>query len=343
MRSLMQITAFVIIGLVIAHILRFAADRFDPPENFWRYERLGVRNVAADDRMDTTEVIGIGNSHAGAFDFSEMNTNGVSIIRAGGDVKEMQMSISHWIPRAPRVTTVLHTISPYALHVDNGTMAPNRDNRIIFYTNNPIWRPIAGDVENFVLGKVQIVFPHLQIIRSDAWETPVRSLVSQSLSDQPPPVDDPVGDVLNRPTGRRDECLSLSHDELETLSIARVASHRTLIDLSDVSRVAEQFDVLVETSRVLKSRGIRLVFVTPPYHDTFNSEFERVMPEIVSEVHMLMHRLVDEESVEYYDYSDDLRWTDDDSAFADSDHLNACGAESFSRALASELQLGVSR
>ena len=103
----------------------------------------------------------------------------------------------------------------------------------------------------------------------------------------------------------------------------RVALHESTFD----PRVVEpNFAILVETTRKLHERGIRVIFVKPPVAPTYhpspgtNALFERYQAKLIQETH-----------ADYVDMSD--RVATGQEFFRNSDHLQGEGIEQFSRML----------
>jgi hypothetical protein len=92
-------------------------------------------------------------------------------------------------------------------------------------------------------------------------------------------------------------------------------------------------DLARELIRLCGPRGIEVVLVTPPAHECYRRELDtaalvrtRAATESIRREFLLRH----------LDYFIDTRF--DETDFLDSDHLNAHGAEKFSRILASDLE-----
>lgn len=335
-KSQLRVLLFVVTGCLIGHGVAAAADRLDPPKNFWRFERQGLRALSKSEVLEEVQALGVGNSHAAALDLSRLDMPGRSIVRAGGDILETSRSIQHWAPKMPKLRTVYFAASYFLLGVDNGASAVDRQNRIMYYAINPTLRPLRDDLANFALGKAQIAFPHVQIVRGDAWQTPLMSAVasdrwrSRATRAADPDGSDPAADAAAEP------CRGMGRRALVDQATARVVEYETRVRARRPGLSQDLYDELARLAGVLSERQIRLVFVTPPYFQHYNLEFGRRMPDVLSEFRSAMRRLVAEHAVEYRDFGADQRWSLDERNFSDSDHLNECGIRSFLGSLVSE-------
>ena len=329
MRRALNLLGFVVIGLAIASALQHAVDWLDPPETEWRMERANIKEVSADGAWEGMQLLVVGNSHARTIKLSEIDKSGRPIVRAGGDVREAQMTIRHWIPRATDVDTVMYAASYYSFQADNGLSDDGRSNRIMYYAINPATPPQMNDWKNYALGNIQKAFPHVQIVRWDAWETPLRAIPVR------------VGDAFRHVDGEdpayvehSEACSDMPPSLPEEVAVHRAVDEafRSREQGSDVVDALSQ--TLVETAEFLGARNVRFVAVTPPFHWKYTDAYRREFPGGIEAFRERMRGIASTTGMEYFDYSEDERWSLHDQMFSDGDHLNPCGGRSFSRALA---------
>jgi len=327
MHRLFTISSFLLIGWVIAQGLRIAADRLDPPRHWWANERKNVRAARRSEVWDGVEILAVGNSHAGAFDFPSMGRRGKTMNRAGGDIHEMRAIGEYWLGQAEDVELLFVAVSYYVLHADNGLdgiPVENRSNRIAFYANQPIWWPVAGDRRLLALGKLQRVFPHQQVVRWDAWEAPSRAVIAR--------LRDFAGETEQSSTeGQNTGASSMSIEEISRMRSARDAE---IIRRRGIAQVPDLVAELAAIGAFTSHRSIRLVLITPPYHRTYNLFFDQELPGEAARHRQRLSKLARTVGAEFYDFSNDPRWSTRDEWFTDSDHLSDRGRASFSRELA---------
>jgi len=78
--------------------------------------------------------------------------------------------------------------------------------------------------------------------------------------------------------------------------------------------------------RLCREHGVRPILVTVPFRWEYNGEFDE---KYCAQFYALVDRICEDESVEYYDYSHDERFTHSAEYFRNSDHLSPKGAVVF--------------
>jgi len=138
---------------------------------------------------------------------------------------------------------------------------------------------------------------------------------------------DPSGGWTNRvdnPAGEKP--LSLS----ESAQVA-LKRHRTLMK---TQHVQENAVILEDIIHEMKVRGIKLVLVTTPVTRYYGDGMDAVQYQQMQDI---LKRLSSDYGVNYFNYSLDSRFSDED--FYDSDHLNLQGAQKFSLLLKTDVIL----
>ena len=95
----------------------------------------------------------------------------------------------------------------------------------------------------------------------------------------------------------------------------------------------EAIETLYKIIEVLKEREARIILITTPFTREYNDCVRKGDPDFFREFHAVIDEIVKKTGVEYYDYSDDERYTNDHSIFVDADHLNENGARKFTNDL----------
>jgi hypothetical protein len=118
---------------------------------------------------------------------------------------------------------------------------------------------------------------------------------------------------------------------LDTAS-GKVAAQRHLKAMRETTLGSNQ-ELVRELIRICRARGVEVVLFTPPAHDCYRRELDAAA---LARMHAATASLRSELGVRHLDYFVDRRF--DDADFLDGDHLNAHGAEKFSRLLAADLE-----
>lgn len=95
--------------------------------------------------------------------------------------------------------------------------------------------------------------------------------------------------------------------------------------------------IIVELKSFLeRNNEMRIILIITPYYQTYWDHI-RLEKDVVQLVHTVISKIVKEYSIEFIDYSDDLRFSTNPSYFIDSDHLNSLGAKFFTEILINDL------
>jgi hypothetical protein len=112
----------------------------------------------------------------------------------------------------------------------------------------------------------------------------------------------------------------------------KVAARRHVKSMRETTLPMNQ-DLARELIGLCRAREIEVVLVTPPAHECYRRELDAAALERTRGATDSIRR---EFRLRHLDFFIDARFDDDD--YLDGDHLNAYGAEKFSRILASELE-----
>ena len=149
-------------------------------------------------------------------------------------------------------------------------------------------------------------------------------------------------DFMKRFVMRDDQllnCDSLGYMELKSSSKKNNWKKKGLPDEIDLtkskdSKLTDQLYKDYETlAKVTKDNGVRLVLLSTPMYRTYRDMMSKeLMQEMSSHIHALQEKYP---HVEYYDYSSDDRFGDND--FQDASHLTEVGARKFSKIVKEEI------
>lgn len=114
---------------------------------------------------------------------------------------------------------------------------------------------------------------------------------------------------------------------------AEAAYKRHVTDYNGIVN-QEEIDALYNIVQLCKDKNIRPVLVTTPY---LNEYTELASESFLEGFYDLINRVQIETGVEYYDYSNDARFSNAYGLFMNSDHLNMEGAKKFVSVLKDEI------
>jgi hypothetical protein len=259
--------------------------------------------------------VAFGSSHGFSILLEEAGLDGVNLSHGGQDALEMA-HLARIVKRAaPRLRTVLFTISYFSFSLDNATDEERSGRRLEMYATFPSLDFIPGDGSTWLKG---VLAP---IVTRDHWQSmlvpgaPARDIY-------PPGIDS----ERNR---RRDSVVS-SERVLAAHAKKRCESYIRLMRDSESRHPRlhqDAFAALRDVSLELETAGVRTVLVTPPYFPTYDACFD---PKRKERARRLAKRIADETGAEYFDASTEAELTARE-LFSNSDHVNLAGKTAFSR------------
>ena len=198
------------------------------------------------------------------------------------------------------------------------------------YSVIPSWDFIEGDLSEFVLGKIQIIFPINRLLQEDHWKRVIQSIFDKNLRT----ANTNRGEDGQELFEKYRTCEYKEFDELVTFTKeVGIPEHTNGQKLSleiNPNLPADSYATAVRIIQKLQARNIRVVFYTPPYFETYNELYDK---ETIATMKAYMARLQQTHDVEYYDFSNDPQFVRNNRLFYDDDHLNRCGAKIFSAKL----------
>jgi hypothetical protein len=198
------------------------------------------------------------------------------------------------------------------------------------YTVIPNWHYIKGDIKNFVVGRGKWVFPIEGILRQDNWQGVFYSIINGS--------DNSDNEITAQIDG---DCTYKSSTELVKTSEERVNETIQFAEEIKSSRPKIYQDTYLrieEIIRYLQQRNVRIILFTPPYYEAYSRYYLKNDPEAIDIFRTNTGRLQSSYGVEYYDYSLDGRFVQNNQLFFDGDHLNPCGRRIFTKLLLDDMQ-----
>jgi hypothetical protein len=307
---------FVAILLVLAGVASEVSRAYPHGDGVTRHLH---RIQAAYERADSIEILVLGNSHATyGIDTGLLPGKAHVLGLHWNDVFEVQHQVRVLLPRMPRLHTAIISLSYFSFHWDNaaGDVDYYLSSRRMFYAEQRLGPWIPGDFPNYVAGKTY------WLARPDNWQN-----VAEGLRDG----DGPDPEEMFLQTGEDLEQDSERRAARFMRSSAVMLERRN--DLVDAA-----YDAVLETTRMLEDRGVRVILVTPPLYRSYELRVEE--SPIPAEMRALARRLVDEHGLVWIDgMRSDLSASPE--FFMDADHLNDIGRARFTGWMMEEAGLGM--
>jgi hypothetical protein len=318
------------VGLgILLNALGYMANRVAPLSVY--YERAEQDYINLIQHKDNIQAISLGNSHSEAIDFAVLDVEGQTLARAGADLFEVERYTAAIVDSLPTLRTVFITLSYYSFSRDNATLDNMKILRIELYTMLPIWRPIAKDGGNVVLGKLHEISRLMNVARPDHWHDIIYSETGfNTLFD-----DVPEFDVASA-EAHQEHCPHLTLNELE--SHAQEVAGKNVISSREMANLhqgleEDAFEALAETIERLQRKGIKVILYTPPYYEAYTAHFTDQGSDIIEHMQQAVKRLQEKYQIDYYDFSTDRDLITRSDLFVNSDHVNDCGRKAFSERL----------
>jgi hypothetical protein len=277
------------------------------------YRHLGrVQATIAD--IDSVEIMLLGNSHI-RYGIEPALLPGVTRVIGlhWNDLFEVRHQVQTLLPRAPRLRTVIISVSYYSFHWDNalGDDDYYLSSRKLFYAEQPRSRWIPGDFRNFALAQTY------WLARPDHWYNVIRGLRHG--------IEWESGENPIRTVAELEQDAQRRIDDF-TRSMAVMLEQRE--DLVDRTYAA-----LAETIGLLKDHGVDVLLVTPPHYEGYH-ELLRDLP-VRLEMPYLAQRIAEEHGIIWVDAGNN-GLSFESHLFRDSDHLNQEGRQIFTQWLSEE-------
>ena len=277
-------------------------------------------NLYASQRDDISAIVdnpryfhsfSFGRSHAGSLDYEYYHKKGHNFALGGRDLASIDYLLRFLVPECDSLEEVLLFVSYTSLYFDNTAMSAGNlnDARKALYYSVPSFMPIdIQDLNNLIFGKF------LMFIQADHGWKFIK------------------GDAGKLAASAKDNKL-LTVDEIavsgETQSRRDVLDKRNALNYNP-NIVQDNSDKLRQIVEYCKNNHVSVYLIQAPYFHTYT---EKVPKEIISEVDSIVKSISLEYNVPYYDFSNDNRFANDITLFANSDHLNLNGKIKFTEIL----------
>jgi hypothetical protein len=295
-RLLMILLPFLVVFLVI----EFKASRLP---NSYAQKKKGLEDQARE-----VNVLVLGSSHA----FDDINPDYFSC--KGYNLANVSQSFYYdsrlcmeYIDRLPRLKSVIITVSYFSLFYEMNDL-PEGWREYFYYRYFGIRHPLLD-------GTDPRIFSYTALYTRDF----ISSMLASKVDSK-----NEFGDIqpngwkkVNAPT----ESFAVSDSTGRKLALF----HHSLIRMQNLD---PNLRYLREMLSELRKRNIRVCFVMTPAWPTYS---DYLQPFIQRANRSVIHELSGEYGAVFLDYLNDVRFRKSD--FADNDHLNANGAEKFSRIL----------
>jgi hypothetical protein len=279
-------------------------------------------------QMATGKAVVFGSSHGFNVLPETANLDGVNLSHGGQDVFEMVYMARAVKRAAPRLETVIFTISYFTFVFDNAAYLKRGTQtrigrRIVMYAAFPSFGFVPGDASSYAKG---LLAP---VITRDHW----RSVLWPGGSKK-----DALPDASDLPPSARHDLHVASESEIASYAKRRCKQYAGLMRNMTSNHPhleADTFNALKDVSQELEDAGVRVVLVTPPYYETYNACFDSKRQALTRK---LASRVAKETGAEYFDAGRLPELAENRQFFRNSDHMNHEGKTAFSRWLGKKLE-----
>lgn len=318
------------IGLLLISCLLYQVSfRVEPiyPVLTKRYQQLFHKK-------ESIEAITIGSSHSVAIDFEEMNLKGYHLWDFGEDLFESEFKTRYVLNQLPHLKVVFLTL-PYPIFVHDNThseLGGMYRNRSRLHFVNETFNLIQYDVNALAKGKLA------PIVRYDHWVFFPKHLFQEKKNIIP--VKETLSiDYLAEDGNIRAEVAGFDNKkDLESIALLRLNDHLRYVSKTvalEPNIEAKTMASLSAIIQLLKEREIRLVLYTPPFYQSYLSNF----PEnLYVQFKQNLSEITATYGVRHFDYSNDADFVTQASYFQDGNHLSTKGAKAFSQQFAADLK-----
>jgi hypothetical protein len=333
MKKFIWKSGIFLLGLVLLiYILGFVGDSLAPLESPLILQELQQHTRLLQSNTPEVTALVIGNSHGGSIDLQALGHQGFNLNRGFADAFENHYYIEQFVSHYPGVQVVFIPVSYFLPHWDNGASVDLSILRTYLYTALPFRYPLQGDWATFLTVKGHSLVPIKSITRWDSWKGALVALTGKQVT-------------ATSENGKQEDTLAQKCTGSNLQALHEHAQVRVAESINFSQEMTEKhpqldrdvLDQLIETITYLQARGIRVVFFTPPYFETYRELSMLRGAETVAQTEEMMTNLQQKYGVEYYDFSQDAQFASNPQLFFDSDHLNACGAALFTTQLKNRL------
>ncbi len=251
------------------------------------------------------DIINLGNSHGGNILYDSLN--GKSFQRAGNTIYYDLQNYKFLAPNLNENAVVILPVSYNSFGLDeNRTDYANPD---AFVNSFYMYLP-KSDIYNYSFKK------HIGVYLNTV-KVNFESVIDERFFHEAIPIDSTVTIA----------------EKMEHHSIGRAKTHMKMASYSDPEKNIKYLGELIE--KIIENNH-KPVIVTMPFTDNYNEKFSESWLNTYYYNHV--REVVEKYDVTYLDYSNDLRFSLNDSLFANSDHLNLKGKKIFSKILFEDLR-----
>jgi hypothetical protein len=299
---------------------------------------------AALKEMSSRRVLLLGASHGRGLVLKEAGLDGVDLVHDGQDLFEVAYIARSVKAKAPKLDTVLITLSYFSFVADNAAYVQNGVQtriglRIGLYRGFGRLAFIPGDASHYAKAMLApVVTPdhYRQVFQRLPAE--VATVMREDEADEVDEAElDGVDDELRAKQARR---------RVQRRAIPRFfARHArgrcrfyarlTRVMQENHPRLARNTkQLMLNLTRELEAKSIRVIFFTPPYLRPFNECFDAPQQQLMRETGRWLESST---RARYFDFSTEPSFVDHERYFRDSDHLNNSGKLAFSRLFGKKL------
>ncbi len=297
---------------------------------------------AALKEMSSRRVLLLGASHGRGLSLKEAGLDGVDVVHDGQDLFEVAYIARSVKARAPKLDTVLITLSYFSFVSDNAAYLAKGVQtriglRIALYRGFGRLAFIRGDAPHYakaLLAPVITPDHYRQVFQRIPDELANTALDDDHVDEAE--LDGEDEEAAQRKARRRVARRSIPryfarHAQGRCRFYARMTR---VMQKNHPGLVRETKELMLNLTRELEADAVRVVFFTPPYLRRYNECFDPRQQKLTRDTGRWLERAT---RARYFDFSNEASFVDHERYFRDSDHLNNSGKAAFSKLFAVKL------
>ena len=301
-RFLIKLTIFSLPILLVLFFIEFKLSRIP---NSYNYQRRNLEQQFKD-----IKVLVLGNSESfDGINPTFFSCTGFNLSNSSQDLDHDIKLTQKYLTRLPNLRSVFITVSYFSL----GYKSTNSEESWRNYFYYRFWGIKSSDV-NPLDPKA---FSYIALYTPEKTKDYIQKRFNVNLVDNIAP------NGWHDNTTEKSDILDDFHGQ------QRVDIHYKLMTPKDWQQNIKELDMFVKQ---LSTRNVRPVFITPPVYITYSNHVD---PKVLESIHNEIKNICEKYPCKYYNYFNDQRFSLED--FKDNNHLNAGGAEKFSKILNEEV------
>jgi hypothetical protein len=324
-------------GLIVIGLYVAGNDVYKTREN--EADRAALKE------MSSRRVLLLGASHGRGLVLKDAGLDGIDLVHDGQDLFEMAYIARSVKAKAPKLDTVLITLSYFSFVSDNAAYLANGVQtriglRIALYRGFGRLAFIRGDAPHYAKALLSpVITPdhYRQVFQRIPDELAATVLDDEHVDEAELDGEDEA--AVERKARRRIARRSIPR------YFARHAQGRCrfytrltrVMQRNHPGLVRETKELMLNLTRELEADSVRVVFFTPPYLRRYSECFDPRQQKLTRDTGRWLERST---HARYFDFSNEASFVDNERYFRDSDHLNNSGKAAFSKLFAATLAKG---